>query len=110
MTNTRPTVSSEDQPEDPETTPGMMCGGGVGPADAGVHMTANAGKLRAGNAHDGISRDVAPVPVDWEARNSHDSYELAIRLIRDEAERQRRPGETIDATLTRISTRRGYLR
>lgn len=63
MTNTRPTVFREDQPEDPETTPGMMCGGGGGPADAGHDCSANAGKLRAGSAHDGMSRDVAPVPV-----------------------------------------------
>jgi Holliday junction resolvase RusA-like endonuclease len=62
MTNTRPTVFREDQPEDPETTPGMKCGGGGGPAYAGHDCYANAGKLRAGNAHDGMSRDVAPVP------------------------------------------------
>jgi len=66
MTNTRPTVIHEDQPEDPETTPGMKCGGGDGPADAGSICAANAGKLRAGNAHDGISRDVAPVPVVYQ--------------------------------------------
>lgn len=63
MKNTRPTVFHGDQPEGPETTPGMKRGGGDGPADAGHDCSANAGKLRAGNAQGGISRRVAPVPV-----------------------------------------------
>lgn len=63
MTNPRPTQLPEDQPEGPAITPGMKCGGGDGPAEAGSHMTANAGKPRAGSAHDGMSRDVAPAPV-----------------------------------------------
>ena len=63
MKNTRPTVFHGDQPEGPETTPGMKRGGGDGPADAGHDCSANAGKLRAGNVQGGMSRRVAPVPV-----------------------------------------------
>jgi len=110
MKNTRPTVFHEDQPEGPAIKPGMKSGGGDGPADAGHDCSANAGKLRAGNAQGGMSRRVAPVPEAWESRNSHDSYELAIRLIREEAERQRHAGETVEAALIRTRTRKGYLR